>query len=210
MHRIKATMRCGTAADHTVRTAATSDVLDRAICFAVEAHAGQLRKDGMPFILHPLEDAAIVGTMTTDREVLAAAVLHDTVEDTDVTPEQIRGHFGARVYSLVMHETENKRAALPPTSTWRIRKEESLSSLARSADPAVKMLWLGDKLSNMRALHRAFFAQGERCFSRFNNSDPKAHRWYYGTVLDLLKELEDYPSYQEFDKLVHEVFDRYE
>lgn len=187
-----------------------STILDRAISFAVEAHKGQQRKDGATFILHPLEDAAIVGTMTNDMEVIAAAVLHDTVEDTDVTPEQILERFGPRVYELVMHETEDKRPTVPPEETWRIRKEETLETLAQSKDIAVKMLWLGDKLSNMRAFHRQFFAEGEGIFRRFNNTDPKDHAWYYGTVLRLLKELSDYPAYLEYEKLYHEVFDRYE
>lgn len=185
------------------------DILDRAIRFAVKAHEGQLRKDGSPFILHPLEDAAIVGTMTNDREILAAAVLHDTVEDTDVTPEEIRENFGDRVYTLVMHETENKRPAVPPEETWRIRKEESLASLAKSDDPAVQMLWLGDKLSNMRAFHRYFFSKGEDFFNRFNNKDPKAHAWYYGTIVKLLQPLADQEAYQEYRRLFHEVFDRF-
>ena len=210
MDNVDVQKKLGAAADAAADASPKKDILDRAIRFAVDAHAGQFRKDGSAFILHPLEDAVIVGTMTTDRETLAAAVLHDTVEDTDVTPEQIRERFGERVYALVMHETENKRADLPPDATWRIRKEESLAALAETDDPAVKMLWLGDKLSNMRALHRAFFAEGDSFFTRFNNPDPKAHRWYYGTILSLLKELEDYPTYQEFAKLYHEVFDRYE
>ena len=184
------------------------DILDRAVVFAVAAHEGQLRKDGTAFILHPLEDAAIVGTMTTDREILAAAVLHDTVEDTAVTPEQIRENFGDRVYELVMHETEDKRPTVPPEETWRIRKEESLEALARSDDPAVKMLWLGDKLSNIRAFHRQYFSEGETIFNRFNNKDPQDHKWYYGTIVRLLKDLEAYPAYQEYAKLYHEVFDR--
>ncbi len=184
-------------------------ILNRAILFAVEAHKGQLRKDGTPFILHPLEDAAIVGTMTTDPEVLAAAVLHDTVEDTAVTPEQILQAFGPRVYGLVMHETEDKRADVPPEETWRIRKEETLATLAQSTDVAVKMLWLGDKLSNIRAFHRQYFAEGESFFSRFNNTNPKDQAWYYGTVLRLLEELSAYPAYREYEKLYHEIFDRY-
>lgn len=186
------------------------DILNRAICFAVAAHKGQLRKDGTPFILHPLEDAAIVGTMTMDREILAAAVLHDTVEDTAVEPEEIRAAFGERVYGLVMHETEDKRPAVPPEMTWQVRKEESLALLAESDDPAVKMLWLGDKLSNMRAFHRQFFAEGESIFQRFNNTDPRAHRWYYGTILELLSALSAYPAYEEYARLFHDVFDRYE
>lgn len=184
-------------------------ILDRAICFAVQAHKGQLRKDGTTFILHPLEDAAIVGTMTEDLEILAAAVLHDTVEDTAATPEQILEQFGERVYNLVMHETENKRPTIPPAQTWKVRKAETLQALSESTDIAVKMLWLGDKLSNMRAFHRQFFANGEIIFNRFNNMDPKDHAWYYGTILELLVELHDYPAYQEYERLYHEVFDRY-
>ncbi|MBQ6172732.1 MAG: bifunctional (p)ppGpp synthetase/guanosine-3',5'-bis(diphosphate) 3'-pyrophosphohydrolase [Clostridia bacterium] len=185
------------------------DILDSAILFAVEAHKGQLRKDGTTFILHPLEDAAIVGTMTTDPEILAAAVLHDTVEDTAATPQQIREIFGERIYYLVMHETENKRPAIPAAATWQIRKEESLQSLASSNDPAVKMLWLGDKLSNIRAFYRQYITQGEIIFERFNNKDPKAHAWYYGTILDLLRDLSGYPAYKEYSMLFHKVFDNY-
>ena len=184
-------------------------ILNRAICFAVEAHKGQLRKDGSAFILHPLEDATIVGTMTQDPEILAAAVLHDTVEDTAVTPEEILAQFGPRVYELVMHETEDKRPDIPPEETWQIRKEETLQTLGESTDIAVKMLWLGDKLSNMRAFHRQFLAEGESIFSRFNNPSPKDQAWYYGTIVRLLREFSDYPAYREYEKLVHEVFDRY-
>ena len=187
-----------------------NSILDRAICFAVEAHKGQRRKDGTAFILHPLEDAAVVGTMTDDPEVLAAAVLHDTVEDTAVTPEMIMEQFGKRVYKLVMHETEDKRADVPPEETWRIRKEETLATLAQTTDIAVKMLWLGDKLSNMRAFHRQYFDVGEAIFRRFNNTNPQDQAWYYGTVLRLLEALSDHPAYREYERLYHEVFDRYE
>ena len=188
----------------------TNDILDRAIVFAVNAHAGQRRKDGTPFILHPLEDAAVVGTMTNDPEILAAAVLHDTVEDTAVTGEEIKQNFGDRVYELVMHETEKKRPAFLPHETWRIRKEESLDALAETRDPAVKMLWLGDKLSNMRSLARDLDAEGDAVFKRFHNRDPLAHKWYYTTVLELLADLSEYPAYKEYASLTHRVFDRYQ
>ena len=187
-----------------------NQILDRAIRFAAEAHAGQLRKDGTAFILHPLEDVVIVSTMTTDPEILAAAVLHDTVEDTAVTPEQLRAEFGERVYSLVMHETEDKRADRPPAETWRIRKEEALKTLEQAADPAVRMLWLGDKLSNMRALHRRHLAEGKAAFNVFNNRDISAHAWYYGTILRFLGSLSDHPAYKEYEALYHAVFDQYE
>ena len=185
------------------------NILERAIHFAVDAHAGQKRKDGSAFILHPLEDAAIVGTLTKDPEILAAAVLHDTVEDAGISPEQIREAFGDRVYMLVMGETENKRPADPPEKTWRIRKEESLQLLAEAADPGVKMLWLGDKLSNLRALRRDHDALGTAVFDRFNNRDPLAHKWYFGRILDLLRDFAQTPAYQEYSGHFHAVFDQY-
>ena len=73
-------------------------LLDRAIIFAVRAHAGTERRGkGFPYIVHPMEAVEIVATMTPDQELLAAAVLHDTVEDTDVTIEQIRTEFGEQI-----------------------------------------------------------------------------------------------------------------
>jgi (p)ppGpp synthase/HD superfamily hydrolase len=186
-----------------------NEVLDRALLFAIEAHKGQQRKDGTPFILHPLEDASIVATLTGDPEVLAAAVLHDTVEDTDVTPEELCRVFGKRVYELVMDETENKRPEAPPEATWRLRKEESLRALAASDDPAVRMLWLGDKLANMRALRRDHDRLGQTVFDRFNNSDPLDQKWYYGTILELLRPLSDTAAYREYADHYHAVFDCY-
>ena len=74
------------------------NVLNRAIVFATEAHEGQYRKGTqIPYILHPMEAAAIVGTMTTDEEIIAGAVLHDVVEDTDTTIDDVQEMFGDRV-----------------------------------------------------------------------------------------------------------------
>ena len=94
------------------------DILDEAICFATNAHSGSYRKGtSIPYILHPLEAAAIVGTMTSDKEVIAAAVLHDVVEDTPVSIEMIRAQFGDRIADLVSFESENKREGLPAADT---------------------------------------------------------------------------------------------
>ena len=91
------------------------DKVTKAIEFAAMAHDGMVRKkDKTPYILHPLEAAVIVGSMTDDRDVISAAVLHDVVEDTDITIEEIEERFGSRVRALVESETEDKRAELPP------------------------------------------------------------------------------------------------
>ena len=185
-----------------------SNVFEKAVCFAMEAHRGQTRKDGGIYILHPLEDAAIVGTMTNDLEMLAAAVLHDTVEDTDVTAEDIVANFGERVAELVAHETENKRPECDPGDTWKIRKLESLEVL-KTADKNTKILWLGDKLSNMRSLSRDYEKLGPAVFERFNEKDPRKQRWYHETIISYLEELSEYPAFREYKALFDYVFDDY-
>ena len=75
-------------------------ILDRAIIFAVRAHTGTERRGkGFPYIVHPMEAVEIVATMTKDQELLAAAALHDTLEDTNITLDQLRDKFGDRIAS---------------------------------------------------------------------------------------------------------------
>lgn len=183
------------------------ELVSEAIHFAVNAHDGMRRKcSDSPYILHPLEAAVIVGTMTDDQHIISAAVLHDTVEDTGVTLREIEKRFGHRVAELVGQETENKRAHLPPASTWRIRKEESLKVLKDSEDIAVLMVWLGDKLANIRSIYREWKQVGDAVWQKFNQKDPTEHGWYYTSVADLTERLKDYPAWQEYKTLIEIVF----
>lgn len=183
------------------------DLFDRAASFAIEKHGGQIRKfSNTPYILHPFEAAAIVGTMTDDPDVLAAAVLHDTVEDTDTTLEEIEEKFGRQVALLVMTETEDKRAELPPTETWRVRKEETLLMLEHTHDLRVKMMWLGDKLSNIRSLYREMQCVGDKVWQHTNQKDPAQHEWYYRSVGACLSELKGHDAYREYMELVNRIF----
>ena len=89
--------------------------IGKAIEFAIGAHGDATRKGkSRPYILHPLEAMNIAAGLTEDEEVLAAAVLHDVVEDTDVKGAEIREVFGDRVADLVMAESEDKMRHLPP------------------------------------------------------------------------------------------------
>lgn len=185
-------------------------LLDKAIAFATKAHEGQCRKGtDIPYILHPLEAASIVGTMTTDDEVIAGAVLHDVVEDTDTTIEQIRDLFGERVAEFVAFESEDKRKDLPASITWKIRKHESIRRL-RNAPVEVKMITLGDKLSNIRAIKRDFDALGDEIWQRFNQKDKKEHYWYYKHILLRLSQLEEHQAYKELLELLKDIFERNE
>ena len=180
--------------------------LDQALEFAIKAHEGQFRKGTqIPYILHPMEAAAIVGTLTTDDEVIAAAALHDVVEDTDTTVEAIIELFGERIGSFVASESENKREDLPAESTWKIRKQETLDHL-KTAPIEVKMITLGDKLSNIRAIHRDHQAIGDELWQRFNQKDKREHHWYYSSIAQCLTELSRFQAYKEYCELVEKTF----
>lgn len=182
-------------------------VFDRAICFAVNAHQGQLRKGvAVPYIIHPMEVAAICSTLTSDLEVLAAAVLHDTVEDTDATIEEIAAQFGPRVAALVSAETENKYKELPPEETWQLRKSESLEKLKNSEDVGVRILWLGDKLANIRSYYRNWLVSGDKIWEDFNQKDPSRQAWYYRNIVELLKGLKDTDAWIELRDTVQALF----
>lgn len=183
-----------------------TELLDRAIAFAVGAHAGTERRGkGFPYIVHPLEAVAIVATMTNDQELLAAAALHDTVEDTDVTVEQIRAEFGNRIASLVEAETDIKMTDRPAEETWHERKQAAITRLAQASHDA-KMVALGDKLSNMRAIARDYATQGNALWNLFRLNDPKEHEWHYRALAAALSELRDTFAYREFEQLINQVF----
>ena len=184
-----------------------TDILSEALIFAAEHHGGQLRKSSdMPYIIHPVEVGAIIYTITDDVDVIAAGILHDTVEDTSATIEDIRERFGERIAGLVSHETENKRSELPASATWKLRKQETLEGLKNTTDRAVKIIWLGDKLSNARSLYARVKNEGDEAFNMFNEKDKKQHEWYYRTIVDYLSELSDTEAYKEFVSLVDKIF----
>ena len=183
-----------------------TELLDRAIVFAVRAHTGTERRGkGFPYIVHPLEAMEIVSTMTRDQELLAAAALHDTLEDTDVTMEQIRAEFGDRVASLVATETDIVIEGMADEDSWHARKQAAIDRLA-SASRDAKIVALGDKLSNMRAIARDFAVQGDALWNLFRVKDRKEHEWHYRGLAASLRELEDSFAYKEFKRLVDEVF----
>lgn len=180
---------------------------DEAVCFAVEKHSGMVRRrESAPYILHPLEVATIVGTISSDEDLLAAAVLHDTVEDADTTLEEIKTRFGERVAALVASETEDKRPELPPEESWKIRKEESLEVLKNATDPAVKVLWLGDKLANIRSFYRSWKISGDEFWTSFHQKNTSEQAWYYRSILTLLEDLKYTDAWQEMAYDVEQIF----
>lgn len=186
-----------------------SSLLDKAVIFAVKAHANTERRGkGFPYIVHPMEAMEIVATMTSDQELLAAAALHDTIEDTDVTVEDIRAEFGDRVARIVDNESDRFEAGVSEEDSWRGRKQAAIDRLA-SVSIESKMVALGDKLSNMRAIWRDYEMKGDELWKIFHAPGGKPdHEWHYRGLADSLKELSGTFAYQEFVSLIDKVFDK--
>ena len=166
-------------------------LLDKAIIFAVQAHHNTERRGkGFPYIVHPMEAVEIVATMTTDQELLAAAALHDTIEDTDVTYEQIRKEFGERVANLVHAESDQFPEGVSEEDSWHDRKKAAIDRLAATSYDA-KIVAMGDKLSNMRAIWRDYQTQGDELWKIFHVTDKAAHEWHYRGLAAALSELRD-------------------
>ncbi len=183
-----------------------TDLLDRAIIFAVKAHHNTERRGkGFPYIVHPMEAVEIVATITSDQELLAAAVLHDTIEDTDVTVEELRAEFGDRIANLVHAESDQFTEGVSEEDSWHDRKQAAIDRLA-SAPHDAKIVALGDKLSNMRAIARDYAIKGDALWQIFHVTDKTQHEWHYRGLAASLSELSDTFAYKEFVSLINQVF----
>ena len=152
-----------------------------------------------------METGHIVSSLTDKPYVIAAAILHDVVEDTKYTIHDIEKQFGKEIAELVNFETENKQKEKDPAETWKNRKEEFLNHLNKAPKEA-KMITLGDKLSNMRAIKRDYETIGDSLWERFNQKDKDEQGWYYKHIRDELKEFSETDAWKEYDMLVRDVF----
>ena len=183
------------------------ELVSEAIAFAARAHDGMRRKKSeAPYILHPMEAAVIVGTMTDDQDLIAAAALHDVVEDAGITLEEVEEKFGKRVRELVESETEDKRENLPPSESWKIRKEESLEILKNTDDMGILMVWLGDKLANMRSFYQEWKSEGDAIWQRFNQKDVSEQAWYYTSIAKYTERLAETSAWKEYKMLTEKMF----
>lgn len=129
------------------------DLLNRAYVFSMQAHGAQKRRSGDPYFSHPLEVAGILTEMKMDSMSIATALLHDTVEDTDVTLEEIEKLFGPVVARLVDGMTKLSRIELQSDQEAKQAENFRKLVLAMSEDIRVLLVKLADRLHNMRTLH---------------------------------------------------------
>jgi (p)ppGpp synthase/HD superfamily hydrolase len=177
---------------------------DAALAFAVRAHGEQLRKGStVPYVTHPFSVAVYLLLVGRAEDVAIAGLLHDVVEDTDVTVEVIRVEFGDRVAALVASVTEHKKEDGVERS-WEIRKQEALEELV-GADDDVVALKAADALHNVSTTKVAILRDGPSVWQRFKRG-PRESLWYYGEIARLVRaRLGDDRLAQYLDRAVEEL-----
>lgn len=144
--------------------AARSELIARALAKAAEAHAGQIRNGsgGLPYIEHPRMVAATLAAHDYEEETLAAALLHDVVEDSDTTVDDLRAEFGDEIAELVAALSDDESI-----ESYRDRKDEHRGRIA-DVDGDALAIYAADKLTNMTTLHAAIEAEGPRVADEYN------------------------------------------
>ena len=155
---------------------ADMELIDKAVDYANDKHKLQKRKDGSPYIIHPLAVAQIVAEMGLDQDAVLGALLHDCIEDTDASHEEIEKIFGATVAELVEGVTKLTRANF---STSEQEQMENLRKMfmAMSKDIRVVLIKIADRLHNMRTMqYQTPEKQIKKCKETMDIYAPLAHR----------------------------------
>lgn len=176
-----------------------------AVSFAVRAHGTQTRKGGgIPYVSHLLAVASLVLEAGGDEDMAIAGLLHDTIEDTDVTAAEIESAFGPRVARIVEGCTDTDERPKPP---WRPRKERYIAHMASPATgDDVLAVSLADKLHNARSMLGDYRTFGEEVSHRFS-AGPTDQLWYYETLTDIFQKRIPGPMTDELRRTVDELRD---
>lgn len=177
-----------------------STKIEKAISLTLRVHKYQKRKgDGVtPYAVHPIGVALILARYTQDEDVVAAAILHDVLEDTNYSPRKIGKIFGRRVLKLVQ-DVSDKR----PNDPWSKRKDAYLKHLRRASKEAC-LIACADKINNLKSIAECYKRFGESIWVRF--SAPKEKKIeFYENVCKLVGRKFPHPLQREFSRTLKEV-----
>jgi len=176
--------------------------VERGIALAARAHAGQVRKgDGqLPYVVHPVTVALILSRFTSDEDIIVAGLLHDTLEDTDLTADDIEREFGPKVREMVEDVTEPDLPGL----SWDTRKARYLRHL-QSAPRGALLVAGADKIANLISMIAAHAETGDGLWERFNGP-PGQKLAFYRQVHALIRSAwPGCPLLQEFGHRLEEA-----
>ncbi|MFW6035580.1 MAG: HD domain-containing protein [Halanaerobiales bacterium] len=177
---------------------------EKAVIMAATAHKGQIRKgSGEPYIIHPFTVAMTLIDEGCNEEVVIAGLLHDTVEDAEITFLNIEEKFGKEVTRLVRGATEVDKS-LP----WEERKNHTINYI-KKAPLDERLLICADKLHNINSMIDDYEKIGEKLWQKFNGNKEQ-QKWYYTKILESFNSFDDIPSkitiFDRLEKAVNEFF----
>lgn len=179
------------------------DLFSKAVEVATVAHEAQKRKgNGTPYITHPYTVGLLLLQAECSQDVVIAGLLHDTLEDTLLSYEDIKQEFGAQVATLVEECSEYDK-----TKSWEERKQHTIER-SQSISVQACMIMCADKLHNIRSTVQEFDVCGDTVWERFNRGKNK-QEWYYRSLVEGLgKRVENFSLYILLKKEVEDLFNR--
>jgi len=189
-------------------------IVSQALVFATEHHQHQHRKGTrIPYMVHLLNVCKVLAERDCSDEIVAAALLHDVVEDTDVTIEEVKDKFGWQVAEIVRGATELEKLAkqaIQKESSWQLRKEHTIHFLEHEATLDQLLVSCADKLDNIRSIAYDHGRIGEELWKRFN-ATKEQQAWYYKSIARIAREKGKANSIlaeiaEEMDVLIKKVF----
>jgi (p)ppGpp synthase/HD superfamily hydrolase len=174
--------------------------LDYAILFATKAHDGQRRKtDNVDMIFHPFTVGMLLQKSGMSEETVIAGILHDVVEDTKYTIEDIEKIFGTNVKNIVEEVTENKKLE------WKERKKEAIKKI-KNASFEGKMVECADKINNLESLYDLLEEKGEDVWKSFNKPYQE-QRWYYTEMYKAVIQNVEYNNFfKRYETILYKIF----
>lgn len=177
------------------------NTIEKAIIFATKAHKNQTRKGtDIPYITHPFATGMLLQKAKCSEAVIAAGILHDTLEDTETTYTDLVELFGARVANLVLAASE-KDKSLP----WEVRKQHTIDMLKEASLEEVQVI-VADKLHNLKSIRNDIIEDGDLIWQRFKRGKRDQH-WYYASIVRALSTREnEFKMIGELEREVIGVF----
>jgi (p)ppGpp synthase/HD superfamily hydrolase len=174
-----------------------SALVDKARAIATGAHEGQRRKDGPPYIIHPEAVAEILAGRAFPDTVVAAAWVHDVLEDTPYPANKLREELGQEVLDIVEAVSEDK--SLP----WEERKQGYIEKVRQGPEGA-KAVATADKIHNLTSVLAVYAERGKETWKFFNRSREQKV-WFEEAMLAMLKEAWRHPLVGEYEQLVERL-----
>ncbi|MFZ0445942.1 MAG: HD domain-containing protein [Bacillus sp. (in: firmicutes)] len=177
------------------------DKIETAIIFAAKAHHNQKRKGtDIPYITHLFAVGMLLQKEKCSEEVIAAGILHDTLEDTETTFEDLTEVFGVQIANLVQAASE-KDKSLP----WEVRKQHTIGMLKDASLEEIQVI-VADKYHNIKSIQNDLQLHGESIWQRFKRGKRDQH-WYYASIVKALSpRKKEFKVIGKLEGVVKEVF----